>query len=329
MINKKNIYFVEKSQIDKVLKYKLNNFDKAKLLSLICRLNTLSMIKLAGSGHLGTSMSAMDIMVWIKFFFQKKKKLSDPNRDIFFSSKGHDAPALYSVLYALGVISLKKILKLRRLEGLEGHPDIATPGIEANTGSLGMGISKAKGMVWAKNYNKNSGSVIVLTGDGELQEGQIFESMQTTSHQKINNLIVIVDHNKIQSSQYVRNIIDLLDLKKKFQSFGWHVEKINGHNFRLLDKKLKKLIKIKNKPKIIIADTIKGKGIKEMEHPNVMKKNKKYNWHAGAPDDKNFFDFQIELIKKINFETKKKIKTQLKILNILNIKLKSEVLEIH
>ncbi len=329
MIDKKNIYFVEKSQIDKVLKYKLNKFDKAKLLSLICRLNTLSMVKLAGSGHLGTSMSAMDMMVWIKFFFQKKKKLNDPNRDIFFSSKGHDAPALYSVLYALGVISLKKILKLRRLDGLEGHPDISTPGIEANTGSLGMGISKAKGMVWAKNYNKNSGSVIVLTGDGELQEGQIFESMQTTFHQKINNLIVIVDHNKIQSSQYVRNIIDLLDLKKKFQSFGWHVEKIDGHNFRLLDKTLKKLNKIKNKPKIIIADTIKGKGIKKMEHPNVMKKNNKYNWHAGAPDDKNFFDFQIELIKKINYETKKQIKTQLKVLNVLNIKLKSEVLEIH
>ena len=328
MINK-NIYFVEKSQIDKVLKFKLNKFDKAKLLSLICRLNTLSMVKLAGSGHLGTSMSAMDIMVWIKFFFQKNIKLNDPNRDIFFSSKGHDAPALYSVLYALGVISLKKILKLRRLDGLEGHPDIATPGIEANTGSLGMGISKAKGMVWAKKYNKNSGSVIVLTGDGELQEGQIFESMQTAYHQKINNLIVIVDHNKIQSSQYVRSIIDLLDLKKKFQSFGWYVEKINGHNFRLLDKTLKKLIKIKNKPKIIIADTIKGKGIKKMEHPNVMKKNKRYNWHAGAPDDQNFFDFQMELIKKINYETKKKIKTQLKILNILNTKLKSEVLEIH
>jgi transketolase len=127
----------------------------------------------------------------------------------------------------------------------------------------------------------------------------------------------------------VRSIIDLLDLKKKFQSFGWYVEKINGHNFRLLDKTLKKLIKIKNKPKIIIADTIKGRGIKKMEHPNVMKKNKKYNWHAGAPDDQNFFDFQMELIKKINYETKKKIKTQLKILNILNTKLKSEVLEIH
>ena len=108
MINKSDIYFVEKSEIDRFLNHKLNNFDKAKILALICRLNTLSMIKLAGSGHLGTSMSAMDLMVWIKFFFQKKKKLSDPNRDIFFSSKGHDAPALYSILYALGIISLKK-----------------------------------------------------------------------------------------------------------------------------------------------------------------------------------------------------------------------------
>jgi transketolase len=329
MINKSDIYFVEKSEIDRFLNHKLNNFDKAKILALICRLNTLSMIKLAGSGHLGTSMSAMDLMVWIKFFFQKKKKLSDPNRDIFFSSKGHDAPALYSILYALGIISLKKILNLRRLDGLEGHPDITTPGVEANTGSLGMGISKAKGIVWTKNYQKNSGNVIVLTGDGELQEGQIFESLQTSFHQKINNLIVIVDHNKIQSSQYVKNIIDLLDLKKKFQSFGWHVERIDGHNFKKLDNIFKKIKKIKNKPKIIIADTIKGKGIKKMEHPYVMKKNQRYSWHAGAPNDNDYFDFQIELIKKINFEINKKINTRLKILNINNAKLKSEVLEIH
>jgi len=329
MINESDIYFVKKSEIDRFLNHKLNNFDKAKILALICRLNTLSMIKLAGSGHLGTSMSAMDLMVWIKFFFQKKKNLSDPNRDIFFSSKGHDAPALYSVLYALGIISLKKILKLRRLGGLEGHPDVDTPGVEANTGSLGMGISKAKGMVWAKKYAKKGGNIIVLTGDGELQEGQIYESMQTSYHQKTNNLIVIVDHNKIQSSQYVKNIIDLLDLKKKFKSFGWHVERIDGHNFKHIDKVLRKVSKIKNKPKIIIADTIKGKGIKKIEHPYVMKKKSKYNWHAGAPGDKDFFNFQIELIKKINFETKKKIKIYLKMLNVANVKLKSEVLEIH
>lgn len=329
MIDKNNIYFVVKSEIDKVLNHKINKFDKAKLLSLICRLNTLSMVKLAGSGHLGTSMSAMDLMIWIKFFLQKKKKLNDPSRDIFFSSKGHDAPALYSVLYALGIISLKKILKLRRLDGLEGHPDVATLGVEANTGSLGMGISKAKGMVWAKSYQKKRGNVIVLTGDGELQEGQIYESLQTTYHQKINNLIVIVDHNKIQSSQYVKDIIDLLNLKKKFQSFGWHVEKIDGHNFQHINKTLNKLSKIKDKPKIIIADTIKGKGIKKMEHPHVMKKNSRYNWHAGAPNDEDFFNFQIELIKKINIETKRKIKMQLKMLNVVNVKQKSQILEIH
>lgn len=322
------IYFVEKKEINKILKSKINEFVKAKLISLVCRLNTLSMIKKAGSGHLGTSMSAMDLMVWIKFFLQNKK-IKDLNRDFFFSSKGHDVPALYSILYALGIINLDKILNLRRLNGLEGHPDVKTKGIEANTGSLGMGISKAKGIVWAKKYLKKKGNVIVLTGDGELQEGQIFEALQTTFHQNINDLIVIIDHNKIQSSQYVKNIIDLLDLKKKLESFGWHVEKFDGHKFKIIDKIFKKIKNIKNKPKILIADTIKGKGIKNIEHTNVMKKKDRYEWHAGAPNDKDFFDFQIELIKKINLNTKKYLNINLKFLSIAKNKNKSEILEIH
>ena len=329
MMIKNKFFFITKSEINKILIAKLKKIEKAKIISLICRLNTLSMIKRAGSGHLGTSMSAIDIMVWIKFFLQKKNKLNDLNRDIFFSSKGHDAPALYSVLYGLGIISLKKILNLRRINGLEGHPDIATPGIEANTGSLGMGISKAKGMVWAKKYQKKSGKVIVLTGDGELQEGQIFESLQTTFHQKINDLIVIVDHNKIQSSQYVKKIIDLLDLKKKFKSFGWHVENINGHNFKEINKCFNRINKIKNKPKIIIADTIKGKGIKKIEHPYAMQKDASYNWHAGAPNDHDYANFQSELIEKINSETKKKLNLYLKFFDISISEYKKEVLEIH
>jgi len=329
MILKKKFFFIQNSEIKKILSSSLKIFEKAKIISLICRLNTLSMIKKAGSGHLGTSMSAMDIMIWIKFFLQKKNKLIDLNRDIFFSSKGHDAPALYSVLYGLGIINLKKILNLRRLNGLEGHPDLATPGIEANTGSLGMGISKAKGMLWAKKYQKKKGKVIVLTGDGELQEGQIFESLQTTHHQKINDLIVIVDHNKIQSSQYVKKIINLLDLKKKFKSFGWHVEKINGHNFKEINKCFNKIKKVKNKPKIIIANTIKGKGIKKIEHPYVMKKNSKYNWHSGAPNDQDYANFQKELIKKINVETKKRLNLYLKFINVYSVNFKKEILEIH
>jgi transketolase len=325
---KNKIYFIKKKEINKILNSKIDIFAKAELISLVCRLNTLSMIKKAGSGHLGTSMSAMDLMVWIKFFLQKKE-IKDLNRDIFFSSKGHDAPALYSILYALGLISLENILNLRRLNGLEGHPDIKTKGVEANTGSLGMGISKAKGIVWAKKYLKKRRNVIVLTGDGELQEGQIFESMQTTFHQKINDLIVIVDHNKIQSSQYVKNIIDLLDLKKKFKSFGWHVERFDGHNFKTMHKIFKKLTNIKNKPKILIADTIKGKGIKDIEHTNVMKNNKRYEWHAGAPNDKDYFAFQMELIKKINKSTKKYLNINLKFLSVTKNKYKTEVLEIH
>tara|TARA_B100001750_G_scaffold201242_1_gene175896 strand:+ start:38 stop:913 length:876 start_codon:yes stop_codon:yes gene_type:complete len=268
------------------------------------------MIKIAGSGHLGTSMSAMDLFVWIKHFKypNKIKNLNSKNRNIFFSSKGHDVPAFYSVLYSLGILKLKDIIRLRKIDGLDGHPDTSIKGIEANTGSLGMGISKAKGISWAKKKLGNKGNVIVLTGDGEFQEGQIFESLQTTSHQKINNLIVIIDHNKIQSSQYVKDIINLKNLQKKVESFGWHVERCNGHSFHQIDKVFKKFDKIKNKPKMLIADTIKGKGISKIEHTKIMKKNKFYNWHSGAPSDENYKEMMEQLIFKIKKSlTKNKI----------------------
>ncbi len=301
------ILIVPNNYISKILKKKITSFLKAEFLASCLRLNTISIIKKAGSGHIGTSMSAMDIFVWIKFFnsINKKQKLRNPNRNIFFSSKGHDAPALYSCLYAQKIISEKKYIKLRRLNGLDGHPDVSINGIEANTGSLGMGISKAKGISWAKKYLKLKGDVIVLVGDGEFQEGQIFESLQTAAHQKISNLIVIMDHNKIQSSEFVNKIINLGNIKKKILSFGWHVERCNGHNFRSINQVFKKIKRIKNKPKFIIADTIKGKGISIMEHTKVMKKNSYYQWHAGAPNDKIFDKSQSELIKKIKFLAKK------------------------
>ena len=135
-----------------------------------------------------------------------------------------------------------------------------------------MGISKAKGFAWSKKYLGLNGSVIVITGDGEFQEGQIFESLQTTAHQKINNLIVVMDHNKIQSSRYVKDIINLRDLRKKVESFGWHVRECNGHSFKDIAKNLKKINIVKNKPKFLIANTIKGKGIESIEHTVFMKK---------------------------------------------------------
>ena len=179
----------------------IDEYEKLGIIADMCRANALMAVKKAGSGHLGSSFSAMDIVVYLYYRLMNTIGLGieHPDRDIYFSSKGHDVPGLYSVLNSLGIVSEEKILKLRRLGGLDGHPDIKIPGIEANTGSLGMGISKARGMAYAKQMTGHKGKVFVLTGDGELQEGQIWESLQTTVHQKINNIYVIVDYNKIQS----------------------------------------------------------------------------------------------------------------------------------
>jgi transketolase len=215
--------------------------------------------------------------------------VSHPDRDIYFSSKGHDAPGHYAVLYAMGLISEAQFINLRRHDGTHGHPDVSIAGIEANTGSLGMGISKAKGMAWAKKAKGSGGRVIVMTGDGELQEGQIWESLQTATQQKVNDLTVIVDHNKFQSDKALKHIIDLGDLADKFKVFGWHVERCDGHDFAALEQVFAKLKGIADKPKVLIADTVKGKGISFMEGPTESPDEKfLYKWHAGAPDDDAF-----------------------------------------
>ena len=146
----------------------------------MCRLNTLVAVKRAGSGHLGSSFSAMDIVAFLLFEELNAADLgwNHPDRDVYFSSKGHDVPGLYAALHALGVIPRERLLRLRRLGGLDGHPDVGVPGIEANSGSLGMGISKGRGIAWAKRYLGRGGRVVVMTGDGELQEGQNYEGLQ-------------------------------------------------------------------------------------------------------------------------------------------------------
>ncbi len=299
---KKKISFLERTLVKNILSSNKDLKTRFQLISDISRLNALSAVKKAGSGHLGTSFSAIDIFTFLffKHLNSRNPSLEDKNRDIFFSSKGHDSPALYSIFYSLGILSLEDLLMFRRLGGLDGHPDISINGVEANTGSLGMGISKAKGMAWAKKSRGSSGTIFVMTGDGELQEGQIFESLQTTKHQELNNIVVIVDHNKCQTENMVEDTISLGNLEDKFSSFGWHTERCDGHNFEELEKVFSKFQSIDDKPKVLIADTIKGKGISFMEHPFVLKNNDGvYKFHAGAPSDQDYLDGLEELKIKI------------------------------
>lgn len=297
------VMLIPLEEFQRVREAPIDKYDRLVMLADMCRANTLASVKRAGSGHLGSSFSSLDIVTMLYYSEMNTVELGirHPDRDIYFSSKGHDVPGLYAVLFSLGVFPKDKFLRLRRLEGTCGHPDVSIPGVEANSGSLGMGISKAKGMALAKRLCGHQGRVFVMTGDGELQEGQIYEALQTAAHQKITNLNVIVDHNKVQSDKPVSEVIDLGDLEAKFCAFGWHVARGNGHDFRQLDSVLAEFKAITDKPKILIADTIKGYGVSFMEHPAALKAGKGlYRWHSGAPDDQSFTDAYEEIITRIN-----------------------------
>ncbi|MFA5065958.1 MAG: transketolase C-terminal domain-containing protein [Dehalococcoidia bacterium] len=298
-----DISFIPYGEFERIQSAKVEKFEKLRIISDICRLNALSAVKLAGSGHLGSSFSAMDIVVFLYLHEMNTiaAGLDNPDRDVYFSSKGHDCPGHYSVLVASGMLPFDKLFKLRRLGGLDGHPDVSIPGIEANSGSLGMGISKAKGIAFAKKLGGHGGRTFVLTGDGELQEGQIWEALQTTAHQKLTDTHVIVDFNKIQTDKQVKDIIDLGDIERKFEDFGWYVHRCDGHNFIELEKAFTLFKDVTDKPKILIADTIKGKGISFMEGPVALKNGDGlYRWHSGAPDDDYYEAGYKEILDRIN-----------------------------
>jgi transketolase len=295
---------INKKEFDRIKTIKGEWVKKMQLFADMSRYNTLVAVKKAGSGHLGSSLSAMDITTYL---YLNELNVFDvgfdsDDRDIYFSSKGHDVPGLYSIFYALGVIPAEKLLGLRRLNGLDGHPEVRQPGIEASTGSLGMGISKGKGMAWAKSYKKKKGYLYVLTGDGEFQEGQIYESLQAAAHQHIANLTAIMDHNKYQTDMLVKDVNNIEDVVDKVSAFGWQVVKINGHDYTELKKTFTELKEVTDKPKMIVADTIKGRGVSFMEKPEVETFAGKtlYKWHSGAPDDESYVKGLAELSEKIN-----------------------------
>lgn len=300
-----DLKFVPLSELKRIAKIK-DPLRKAKILAEALRINALYMIRYAGSGHPGTSFSAMDIMTWLHFEAMGKD-------DIFFSSKGHDVPALYSILIAKELLPFEKIHQLRRLGGLPGHPDVGTPGISTNTGSLGTGISKAHGMALANRLNDIKSNIYVLTGDGELQEGQIWESLQPAANAKLSEITAIVDHNKIQSDVYVKDTSDLGNLEDKWKAFGWAVFRCDGNDVEAFSKTLAEAKKITDRPQVIIADTKKGKGVSFMEK---LADDGMYKFHSGAPTMEQCIAAFAELSerankmlagvgeKSLNFETK-------------------------
>jgi transketolase len=271
---------------------------KVAVLADLCRINTLYMIMRAGSGHIGSSFSSTDLITWLW-----TQELTDPNSnapgaDVYFSSKGHDAPALYSLLIALEKLDFHLVHKLRQIDGLPGHPDVATPFIATNTGSLGMGISKAYGMARANRFSGTAGRIFVMTGDGELQEGQIWESLQPVANERLGEIVVIVDHNKYQSDTLVSAVSDLGPLEAKFRAFGWEVRRGNGHDPRVFRDVLAHFATITDRPKVFIADTIKGKGVSFME--GIACGDQTYQFHAGAPSFENYAKATAELLDRVN-----------------------------
>jgi transketolase len=297
------IRLIPEAEFRRVAAFVADRRQRLALIADMCRANTLAAVKRAGSGHLGSSFSAMDIVVWLYYERMNTVRLgvSHSDRDVYFSSKGHDVPGLYSVLHSVGLLSGEKLMRLRRYGGLDGHPDIGVPGIEANSGSLGMGISKGRGIAWAKHRTGRGGHVYVMTGDGELQEGQNYEALLNGVNHRAAGLTVVVDHNKVQSDRLVSDIGNLGEIEAKFRTFGWHVARCDGHDFTAFDEVFATFDRVSDKPRALILDTIKGRGVSFMEHPAALSANcGLYPWHAGAPDDDSFLAAHGELVDRIN-----------------------------
>ena len=296
-VSSDELVYVPASECRRLLDARLPAHAAAEAFAAVARINTLYMIARAWSGHIGTSFSSLDIMSWL-FLNEMRDLNKGPGAcDIFFSSKGHDAPGLYSVLIGLGLLPEEKADHLRRLHGLPGHPHVETPYIQANTGSLGMGISKAKGMAIANRLSGCPRRIFVLTGDGELQEGQFWESLASAVTQRLGEIVVIIDHNKIQSDTWVEHVGDLGDLEAKLRAFGWHVSRCDGHDVRALDRTFRLLDGVPDRPKVVVADTIKGKGVSFMEGP-AMKPGGLYAYHSGAPTEAEYAGGSRELLER-------------------------------
>jgi transketolase len=242
------------------------------------RKEILEMIAEAGSGHPGGSLSAVEILISL-YYYKMNHKPGNPKwpiRDRFIMSKGHASPVLYVTLANCGYFPKEELKTFRKLGSrLQGHVHIGVPGVELSTGSLGQGLSVANGLALGAKIRKVDFKIYCLLGDGEIQEGQVWEAAMTASHHKLDNICVILDRNGVQENAPVEEIKHEEPLADKWRSFGWHVIEVDGHDFNQLISALGEFDTVKGKPTFIIAHTVKGKGVSFMEN--------QAKWHGKAP----------------------------------------------
>lgn len=263
-------------------------------LQLVCkevRRDILKMTNAAGSGHPGGSLSSVELLVGLYFATMRHNpKLPNwPERDRFILSKGHAAPVLYSVLARSGYLPVEELLTLRQLGSrLQGHPHmLELPGLDNSSGSLGQGLSQANGLALAARLDDSDHRIYCLLGDGELQEGQVWEAMMTAAHYKLANVCAIVDYNNLQIDGNVEDVLGIHPLTDKWASFNWHVINIDGHDLKQVLAAYAEAASVKDKPSVIIAKTIKGKGVSFMEDVA--------GWHGRAPNDEELTRALAEL----------------------------------
>ena len=260
--------------------------DKLKLMKITneVRKDIVTAVHSAKAGHPGGSLSAAELLTFL-YFEEMNIDPKDPgkaDRDRFVLSKGHIAPALYSVLAERGYFPKKELLTLRHTGSrLQGHPDMKqVPGVDMSSGSLGQGISAAVGMAIAAKLSGASYRVYTMVGDGEIQEGQVWEASMLAAHRRLDNLVVIVNNNNLQIDGEVDNVTSPYPIDKKFEAFNFHVINIDGNDFDQIEPALKEARAVKGQPTAIIAKTLKGKGVSFMENAA--------EWHGKAPNDEEY-----------------------------------------
>lgn len=261
-----------------------DSYDELKEIARRVRLGVIEGVYSAGCGHPGGSLSVTDILTYL-YFKEMNVRPEEPKwkgRDRFVLSKGHTAPALYATLAERGFFPREDLKTLRRIDSyLQGHPDMkGTPGVDMTTGSLGLGISAACGMALNGKISGESYRVYTVIGDGESEEGQVWEAAMFASHYKLDNLCVVVDWNGLQIDGPITEVMNPTPYDTKFAAFGFHVISIDGHDFAQIEAAFREAKTVKGKPTAIIARTVKGKGVSYMENA--------VEWHGAAPKEEQY-----------------------------------------